>query len=71
MIVTCKSTSFTDVNVEIKAIIQPVNYIGGVGAVMKKYKEVETIERKDEGLIVVVCLSCSTVGRLVYKDKKF
>ena len=69
--VTCKSTSFTDVNVEIKATIQPVNYIGGVGAVMKKYKEVETIERKDEGLIVVVCLSCSTVGRLVYKDKKF
>ena len=50
--VTCKSTSFTDVTVEVQATIQPVNYIGGLGNVIKKYKEVETIERKDEGLMV-------------------
>lgn len=50
--VTCRSTSFTDVTVEVQATIQPVNYIGGLGNVIKKCKEVETIERKDEGLII-------------------
>lgn len=47
--VTCKSTAFTTLTVGLIATIQPVNYIGGVGKAVKKFKEVEDIERKDEG----------------------
>ena len=47
--VTCKSTSFTMLTVGIVATVQLVNYIGGVGKTVKKFREVETIERKDEG----------------------
>jgi len=54
--VTCKSTSFVSLTAGIIATIQPVNYIGGVGKIVKKYKEMETIERKDEGLYITILL---------------
>lgn len=58
--VTCKSTSFTTLTVGIVATVQLVNYIGGVGRTVKKFREVETIERKDEGLTIALELKkCS------------
>ena len=51
--VSCKSTAFTTLTVGIIATVQLVNYVGGVGRTVKQYKEVETIERKDEGLTTI------------------
>lgn len=56
--VMCRSTSFTSLTVGIVATIQSVNYIGGLGPIVKKYKEVETVERKDEGLMVTMLFVC-------------
>ena len=47
--VTCKPNTFNDTTVGLIATFQPVNYIGGVGKLIKKFKEIREIEKKEEG----------------------